>query len=202
MTLREELLNGMRLNHPFLSTPKVSHILQTCWLAEPDARPSFSNIKELLLEDDKFPNSLVQKCQGFYQVPREKIAMHSTYKSIKKCDPLFMRNNNTEVRSQLPSVANSSEVSIYPESSIVFNLSRLGSRISTSSYKARMRGYLLPTNEGPKQNVVSREPLSSTTSANLKYNSVATTTTSYGENDYNAGEIKQLPPCKDDVFDK
>ena len=110
-----------------------------------------------------------------------------------------MRNNNAEVRRELPSIADSSEASIYPESDII---SRHESRISTSTYKARMRGYLLPTNEVPKQNVVSREPRSSTTSANLKYNSVATTTTSYGENDYNSGEINQLPPNKDDVFDK
>ena len=203
VTLREELLNGMRLNRPFLSTPKVSHILQTCWLAEPDARPSFANIKRLLLEDDKFPRNLVKKNHGYYQVPKEKIVMHSQYRSIQKCHPLFPKeNNNNKFQRQLSSVGGISEISVYPESDI---FSRREEKISTSTCNSNYRGYLPLKRFVPKENDVPRKPLSSTTSAYLKHNSVATTSDylqSCAEIDYNADDIQQFPSNKDDVFEK
>ena len=49
-TLRDELLAGARLPNPTYSTPKISHLIQTCWLADPIERPTFTKIKRKLRE--------------------------------------------------------------------------------------------------------------------------------------------------------
>ena len=189
----------MRLNHPFLATPKVSHMLQTCWLAEPNARPSFSKIKELLLEDDLFPKSLVKKHKGFYQVPKEEIAMLSQYKSIQKCHPLYVRKNiKSKARQELSSIGCCSEDSADPES---YGPTRQEDRIRNSTYEVNSRGYLLLNSTLSPRDAISIDPCRSSSSINFKDDSVFTTVTTYTENNFLPEEISNLPSDKDDVFE-
>ena len=50
-TLLKELQSGMRLPNATLSTPNISHIMQSCWLADATERPSFSKTREALFDE-------------------------------------------------------------------------------------------------------------------------------------------------------
>jgi hypothetical protein len=41
----KRLLNGVRLSQPPMTTLLVYNVLIRCWLADPDARPSFNDLK-------------------------------------------------------------------------------------------------------------------------------------------------------------
>lgn len=41
----------MRLQNPILSPPNVSQLMQSCWLADPTERPSFSKVKEVIFKE-------------------------------------------------------------------------------------------------------------------------------------------------------
>ena len=91
MTLKEELLRGSRLCHPPYGPPNICHMMQTCWLDLPDARPSFTNIKSILYNDPQMPKLLANKNQGFYLSLDEGIedAMEVQYRQIRKCNPMY-----------------------------------------------------------------------------------------------------------------
>ena len=88
-TLRDELLAGSRLLNPTYSTPKISHLMQTCWLADPNERPTFTKIKA----------HLQSSCRILSTVPKNEIhqyinlisdnSMHNQYKMIQRCNPMF-----------------------------------------------------------------------------------------------------------------
>ena len=50
-TLLSELQSGMRLPNPTLSPPNISHIMQSCWLADPTERPTYSKTKDALFDE-------------------------------------------------------------------------------------------------------------------------------------------------------
>ena len=65
-------------------------MVQTCWLAEPSARPSFSNLKESLYNDAQFPKHVVEKSQGFYlPVGEESGALQKQYQQIQESNPMY-----------------------------------------------------------------------------------------------------------------
>ena len=50
-TLLKELQSGLRLPNPTLSPPNISHIMQSCWLADPTERPTFSKTRDALFKE-------------------------------------------------------------------------------------------------------------------------------------------------------
>ena len=50
-TLLKELQSGLRLPNPTLSPPNISHIMQSCWLADPTERPTFLKTKDALFKE-------------------------------------------------------------------------------------------------------------------------------------------------------
>ena len=164
--LRRELLCGMRLSHPILATHNVSHILQTCWLAEPDARPSFSKVKKLLYEDERFPKKLVED-------GKEGVSMRSQYQSIQNCNPMFVSRNNNDVSSQRNETTlehSLDDITIYPEEQ--WSIREGTTSVDTNSYKM------------VKRQMIPRERQSTITSTSTNYISVHTTATSCGGDDY------------------
>ena len=92
-TLRSELLAGSRLQNPTYSTPKISHLIQTCWLADPIERPTFTKIKEQLqqschvfiCEADKGTNNNLALLSGS--------SMRNQYLQMQKCNPMFEKKD-------------------------------------------------------------------------------------------------------------
>ena len=185
--LRAELLRGMRLSHPILATHNVSHILQICWLAEPDKRPPFSKVKTLLYEDEKFPKKLVED-------GKEGVSMRSQYKSIQNCNPMYVHRNNNDVSSQrnktIPEYS-SGDITVYPEEPRSI---REGTTSSDNSSHKMIGTYIIPRKT---QSTTSREQITST-----NYISVHTTVTSCGGDDYIEPNVVQLEYDKGDVSDK
>ena len=52
--LKEDLESGFRLEVPSLCSRGISDLMQECWLVDPDDRPSFSVIKEILQNEADF----------------------------------------------------------------------------------------------------------------------------------------------------
>ena len=175
-TLRKQLSNGMRLNHPNLATPNVSHILQTCWLPEPSARPTFSKIMQYLLEDEQFPRDLLNNVKGIDPSSKEEVSkMVKQYRSIQECNPMFENiHNSHERRVHSFSITGTSENTIYPKS---IETNEDNSRVSSALMSAPPTGYLIP--------------LFSTT----------TTMSSCGDDD-TLLELKHLAEIHEDVFDE
>ena len=175
-TLRKQLSNGMRLNHPNLATPNVSHILQTCWLPEPSARPTFSKIKQYLFEDEQFPRDLLNNVQELSHSSKEDVSkMVKQYRSIQECNPMFGNvHDSQERRVHSFSMAGTSENTIYPKS---IETNEDSSRVSSALMSELPKGYLIP--------------LFSTT----------TTMSSCGDDDTSL-ELKHLAEIHEDVFDQ
>ena len=185
VTLRQELLNGMRLSHPILATANVAHILQTCWLAEPDARPSFSRIMESLYEDVKFPKKLLNHCEGSCQVSNDVISMQTQHKARQKCSPMYKVEGS--------SIDEGSDITAYPKSSesIIYD-----KRSSTDTYDGVTK-HLLPS-QTPSQ--IPKDSTLSTTSTNQRYLS-STTSIYLCQDDDHGQEMIELALIDDDVFD-
>ena len=65
-TLRDELQAGSRLPSPTYGTQNMSHLIQTCWLADPIERPSFTKIKSQLQQSSEFSASAVVRKNNDY----------------------------------------------------------------------------------------------------------------------------------------
>ena len=134
-TLRKQLSNGMRLNHPNLATPNVSHILQTCWLPEPSARPTFSKIMQYLFEDEQFPRDLLNNVPELDHSSKEDVSkMVKQYRSIQECNPMFGNLHSF-------SITGTSENTIYPKS---IETNGDSSRVSSALMSDPPKGYLIP----------------------------------------------------------
>ena len=186
-TLREELLRGMRLSRPKLATNNISHILQTCWLDDAEARPSFSRIKYLLYKDEKFPKELVENCNGFYHTT--KTTMHSQYLSIQKCNPMYeSRNNNNVSHKRNGRIAASSTEDITKYSDRQYQNTKGDQGNENDSYK-RVKSYFL---RRTSESTTCGERTISTSSSQGNYISVDTTTSSCGEDGYLQSNITHL----------
>ena len=65
-TLRDELQAGSRLPSPTYGTPNMSHLIQTCWLADPIERPSFTQIKSQIQQSSDVSASAVDRKNNDY----------------------------------------------------------------------------------------------------------------------------------------
>ena len=95
-TLRDELLAGARLPNPTYSTPKISHLIQTCWLADPIERPTFTKIKRKLRESgNKGLDPDTDDTDYRYLKVLSSSAMRNQYKMIQESNPLYnVKENN------------------------------------------------------------------------------------------------------------
>ena len=92
-TLRDELLAGARLPSPTYGNPKLSHLIQTCWLADPIERPTFTKIKENLKQACLVTtkNLYTESKSTDYLSLLSDISsqMHKQYKMIQESNPLY-----------------------------------------------------------------------------------------------------------------
>ena len=95
-TLRDELLAGSRLPSPSYSTPKLSHLIQTCWLGDPIERPTFTKIKEKLHQscDVLNPRSSLEAKSSQYLTLMSDDSMRNQYNLIQECNPMYGRNDD------------------------------------------------------------------------------------------------------------
>ena len=93
-TLRDELQAGARLPNPTYSTPKISHLIQTCWLADPIERPSFTKIKTQLHQSSEISISNVDRTDNDYLTLLSDNSMYRQYKMIQESNPLFKKEEN------------------------------------------------------------------------------------------------------------
>ena len=84
--LRSELLSGMRLPSPMLSSPNISHLMQSCWLADPTERPSFLRIEQVLFHELQQERENVDNNSQYYLSLLELNEGRNQYKSIKECN--------------------------------------------------------------------------------------------------------------------
>ena len=108
-------------------------MVQTCWLAEPSARPSFSNLKEALYNDAQFPKHVVEKSQGFYlPVGEESGALQKQYQQIQESNPMYkFPKKDDDMKDNTDETAELSGITIYDSSS---KLESSSSGIGTDSY--------------------------------------------------------------------
>ena len=92
-TLRDELLAGARLPSPTYGNPKLSHLIQTCWLADPIERPTFTRIKESLKQacQNTTKNLYTESKSSDYLSLLSDFSsqMHKQYKMIQESNPLY-----------------------------------------------------------------------------------------------------------------
>ena len=89
-TLRSELLAGSRLPNPTYSPPKISHLIQTCWLADPKERPTFTKIQEQLLQSCRALTLGANKESHCYlTLVTSDNTMQAQYNQIQQCNPTF-----------------------------------------------------------------------------------------------------------------
>lgn len=93
-TLRDELQAGARLPNPTYSTPKISHLIQTCWLADPIERPSFTKIKSQLHQSSEISISNVDRVNNDYLTLLSDNSMYRQYKMIQESNPMFEKEEN------------------------------------------------------------------------------------------------------------
>ena len=92
-TLRDELLAGARLPSPTYGNPKLSHLIQTCWLADPIERPTFTKIKENLKQACQITTKNLyteSKSTDYLSLLSDfSSQMHKQYKMIQESNPLY-----------------------------------------------------------------------------------------------------------------
>ena len=88
-TLRDELQAGSRLPSPTYSTPKMSHLIQTCWLADPIERPTFTKIKNQLHQSSDISAYDVDRKNNDYLTVLSDDSMYKQYKLIQESNPMF-----------------------------------------------------------------------------------------------------------------
>ena len=150
-TLRDELQAGSRLPNPTYSTPEISHLIQTCWLADPMERPTFTKIKEILKQSGRsgFDRDTDNaKCRYLNIVPDS--SMHKQYKMIQECNPLYNTNDDLDTDDGLITIQQISSLSTSPCDSNLYSKASTSSNTvvtnlnSTSTYQNSVLSYMIP----------------------------------------------------------
>lgn len=95
-TLRDELLAGSRLPSPTFSIPKISHLIQTCWLADPIERPTFTKIKDTLFQSCPVLSRESENDTSYYLSVCAYNRMRDQYKLIQESNPMFNSPKNDD----------------------------------------------------------------------------------------------------------
>ena len=102
-TLRDELQAGSRLPSPTYGTPKMSHLIQTCWLADPIERPSFTKIKSQLQQSLDVSASAADRKNNDYLKILSDNSLYNQFKMIQESNPMFKKEErdyqNTDAHS-------------------------------------------------------------------------------------------------------
>ena len=96
---------GYRLTNPAYSPPNISHLLQTCWLADPSERPTFTMIKETLRNVCPFLNPDVKQDSNNYLTLLSDNSGQTQYKMIQECNPLYQKEKSRITESERHSKA-------------------------------------------------------------------------------------------------
>ena len=132
-TLRDELQAGSRLPSPTYGTPKVSHLIQTCWLADPIERPSFTKIKSQLQQSLDISVSAVDHKNNDYLKILSDNSMYNQFKMIQESNPMFKKEGRDDQKTNAHSNEQESpEAPISSASYPYFEVSR--SEMTTYTY--------------------------------------------------------------------
>ena len=115
-TLRIELEGGIRLTQPIGCPANVWSLMMSCWRSDPNARPSFGQLKLSLYQDHHFPkvldtsenDNLDDHVRKKYKVTLEDSSMRTKYTEIcqQNIDYLSIYCNNSENGDMLESGMN------------------------------------------------------------------------------------------------
>ena len=90
--LKNNLLDGFRLTNPKYSPPEISHMVQTCWLADPKERPTFTALKQITWE---IVSSCDRENDGNMTIYSSALSdsrkPYKKYNKMRKCNPLYQR---------------------------------------------------------------------------------------------------------------
>ena len=141
-TLRDELLAGSRLPSPTFSVRKISHLIQTCWLADPIERPSFTKIKEQLFQSCPVLSRDSENDTTYYLSILSDNSMHDQYKQIQEANPMFEcsriddnnKDNTIEEKTTIAKITSRTEIDNVPDIDIhnVLNAKNCEPLISSS----------------------------------------------------------------------
>ena len=92
--LKQELLGGFRLSNPNYSPPEISHMIQTCWLPDPNERPTFTTLKQITWESLSTCNRDGCNASQFSFTSSTNDEMHTRYKTIRNCNHVYQRHKN------------------------------------------------------------------------------------------------------------
>ena len=113
--MKYELLTGFRLSNPNYSPAEISHMVQTCWLPDPNERPTFTMLKQtswqVLSSFD--PHETSDNPTSFSINTNDE--MLTRYKQIKSCNPVVQRQNIKDRRRQYASNQDSVSTQIYAD---------------------------------------------------------------------------------------
>ena len=73
----------------------MSHMVQTCWLPDPNERPTFSTLKEVTWES---LSACIRAGCNPSNCPFTSSTnddLHTRYKMIRNCNPIYRRQNNS-----------------------------------------------------------------------------------------------------------
>ena len=87
---------GFRLSNPTYSPPEISHMIQTCWLPDPNERPTFTTLKQITWECLSAFVRTESNANQFNFTSSINDEMHTRYKMIKSCNPVYQKQNNSE----------------------------------------------------------------------------------------------------------
>ena len=150
-TLRDELQAGSRLPNPTYSTPKISHMIQTCWLADPIERPTFTKIRETLKQSGTtgFDPDHENRNEGYLTILPEN-NLRIQYKKIQECNPLYRNKDEIDTADNVVAFepefpTETSQYGSYPylkvSTSVRTTITQLN---STSTYQHSILNYTIP----------------------------------------------------------
>ena len=160
-TLRDELQAGSRLPNPTYSTPKISHLIQTCWLADPIERPTFSKLKNNLREsgNNGFDPDFDSRDYRYLTVLPSN-AMRNQYKKIQECNPLYKVQETFDIDDKTITIENGSTATSSPCTSYPYLRASTSANTTitdlntTSTYQNSTLSYSIPSDkkDSPKWN--------------------------------------------------
>ena len=70
-------------------------MIQTCWLPDPNERPTFTTLKQITYESLSTCIRTECNASNFTFTSSTNDEMHTRYKMIKNCNPVYQKQNNS-----------------------------------------------------------------------------------------------------------
>ena len=109
------MLTGFRLSNPNYSPAEISHMVQTCWLPDPNERPTFTMLKQTSWQVLSSFDTHDSSANPTPFTINKNDEMLTRYKQIKSCNPVVQRQNIKDRRRQYDSNHESVSTQIYAD---------------------------------------------------------------------------------------